>query len=317
MGNAEVLLEFIDSLGSSLDCQQIMKNAAAFFVQKLRLSNCSLVLGDKKVQHIADKKYDALEDEVAKQIQETKSAMFIEDIEKDFLVGGHAKEIQGAIAAFPLNVNGKTGTAILYSEENLEPKAELAASLSERLAKALSNANLFSEAQHCAITDMLTGLYNKAYFTEALKNEIAKAERFKRPTSLIIFDFDNFKEYNDTKGHPEGDLLLEETGKILREGTKQSDIASRYGGEEFAIILPETMPEQAKDVAERLRKQIEEKFNMETTVSLGICGCLNSSVSPKIMLSEADKALYRAKALGKNRTISRIIVDKALGVVEA
>jgi diguanylate cyclase (GGDEF)-like protein len=311
-----IVLELVDSIGASLDSSQVMKLAATFFVQKLRLSNCSIIANGKKASYFADKKYDALDEAVAKQIAETRAPILVSGLKDDFMFGKFAGELSGCFAAFPINMNGSTGAVILYSEQRLEPQAEVATALVARLSKALSASHLFTQAQQCAVSDLLTGLYNKAYFTEALKNEIAQAARFRRPTSLIMFDFDNFKQFNDTKGHPAGDKLLKDTGAIVRENTRPSDICCRYGGEEFTIILPETMPEQAKEVADRLRKVVEDRFNLDTTISLGICGCINSSVNHERMVSEADKALYRAKQVGKNTVMMRIIVDKNLGVVE-
>ncbi len=313
-----VVLELMDSIGACLDSSQIMKLAATFFVQKLRLSNCSIVANGMKESHFSDKKFEAMDEAVAKQIASTKAPIFVSAIRDDFMFSKFAgSELSGCLAAFPLNMNGSTGAVILYSEQRLEFQGELAIALSLRLAKTLSAAHLFTQAQQCAVSDLLTGLYNKAYFTEALKNEIAQASRFKRPTSLIMFDFDNFKQFNDTKGHPAGDKLLKDIGAITRENVRPSDICCRYGGEEFTIILPETMPEQAKEIAERLRKIVEDRFNLETTISLGICGCINSSLNHEKMISEADKALYRAKQVGKNTVMMRVVVDKNLGVVEA
>jgi len=311
-----IVLELVDSIGACLDSSQIMKLAATFFVQKLRLSNCSIIANGMKGSHFSDNKFEAMDDAVIKQIAATKAPIFVSAIKDDFMFSKFAGELSGCLAAFPLNINGSAGAVILYSEQRLESQGELAAALAIRLAKTLSAAHLFTQAQQCAVSDLLTGLYNKAYFTEALKNEIAQAVRFKRPTSLIMFDFDNFKQFNDTKGHPAGDKLLKDIGAITRENVRPSDICCRYGGEEFTIILPETMPEQAKEIAERLRKIVEDRFNLETTISLGICGCINSSVNHEKMISEADKALYRAKQVGKNTVMMRVIVDKNLGVVE-
>jgi diguanylate cyclase (GGDEF)-like protein len=129
-----------------------------------------------------------------------------------------------------------------------------------------------------------------------------------------MFDFDNFKELNDTQGHVEGDKLLQQLGELLRASIRAIDIPARYGGEEFTIILPETQHDHAHSFAERLRETVQDKF--PTTISIGIATCLNASVSPETLLKEADKALYVAKRNGKNQTRSFLIIDKALGVID-
>jgi len=186
--------------------------------------------------------------------------------------------------------------------------------LLEKLSIALGRAQRFQDVQHSAMTDALTGLYNKAYFLEALKNEVARSQRSQRPISLLLFDLDNFKEYNDSYGHPKGDELLKQLGEVIRANARTLDIASRYGGEEFAIILPETGHDAAFAIAERLRKAVQD--TCPTTVSIGVCTCVNASASPETLLNEADKALYVAKRNGKNQTRNFLIIDKALGVID-
>jgi diguanylate cyclase (GGDEF)-like protein len=186
--------------------------------------------------------------------------------------------------------------------------------LLEKLSVALGRAHRFQSAQYSAMTDALTGLYNKAYFLESLKNEIARSARSQRPISLVMFDFDNFKELNDTQGHVEGDRLLQQIGELLRASIRAIDIPARYGGEEFVIILPETAHDHAYSFAERLRATVQDKF--PTTISIGIATCLNASVSPETLLNEADKALYVSKRNGKNQTRNFLIIDKALGVID-
>jgi len=160
----------------------------------------------------------------------------------------------------------------------------------------------------------LTGLYNKAYFLEALKNEVARSQRSQRPISLLLFDLDNFKEYNDSYGHPKGDELLKQLGEVIRSTARSLDTSARYGGEEFAIILPETGHDAAFAIAERLRKTVQD--SCPTTISAGVCTCVNSSASPETLLNESDKALYVAKRNGKNQTRNFLIIDKALGVID-
>jgi diguanylate cyclase (GGDEF)-like protein len=160
-----------------------------------------------------------------------------------------------------------------------------------------------------AIRDGLTGLYNHRYFQEALTVEVLRCNRHERGFSLIFFDVDNFKIYNDTNGHPAGDVALKSIGQLIGSRLRGSDILCRYGGEEFAIILPETSKEITCQIAETLRKQIEESaFEGEKTqpggnltISLGIATYSQDGQDGSTLMETVDKRLYKAKADGRNR----------------
>jgi len=143
-----------------------------------------------------------------------------------------------------------------------------------------------------------------------------KGKRNQKPLSLVMFDFDNFKELNDTHGHIEGDRILKEIGRLLKEQIRSMDIPCRYGGEEFTVILPETAQDDAFSIAERLRKSVEDAFSGLTTVSLGVITCMNSSIDANTMIKQADAALYKAKSLGKNRTVNFVVIDKSIAPID-
>lgn len=153
-----------------------------------------------------------------------------------------------------------------------------------------------------SLTDKLTNLYNYGYFTKRIAEEIARANRYKRPVALIMIDIDHFKNYNDTYGHQKGNQVLIKLSQLITENKRQSDVAFRYGGEEFCIILPETGAE-ALELAERLRQKVlEEELpgNVRITISAGIS--YNPYYDESIGLVErADRALYEAKETGRNR----------------
>lgn len=157
------------------------------------------------------------------------------------------------------------------------------------------------EMANMAVTDELTKLYNVRYFRQRLTTEIAKA--FKSTLSLLIIDVDYFKIYNDLFGHPQGDVVLTEIGKMLKESFRESDIVSRYGGEEFTVILPGMDKEKAKDVAERIRLKIKEhEFYGEEqlpggdlTVTIGIAAVPDDAQTAEELIKIADDALYKGK----------------------
>lgn len=158
-------------------------------------------------------------------------------------------------------------------------------------------------------TDGLTGILNRKTWETELEEEFLRFARHHHSTSLIMFDIDHFKAVNDNYGHPAGDEVIRQTARVLRSNLREIDIAGRYGGEEFAVVLVNTNAAGAKTVAERIRQQIEktcvtyEGQDIAFTISLGIAE-LNSSMSDKTHWIEcADKALYQAKDSGRNNSV--------------
>ncbi|ELB2282003.1 GGDEF domain-containing protein [Vibrio alginolyticus] len=156
--------------------------------------------------------------------------------------------------------------------------------------------------------DGLTGLFNRAYWEQSLKDEFAHLKVIDGPCSLVIFDIDHFKKVNDTYGHPTGDEVIRRTSALLRKTARSSDICGRFGGEEFTVLLPHTNQEQACYFAERLRKRIEqeivkvEDFLINYTISIGVCEYKPYFETHTQWLKSADAALYRAKENGRNQT---------------
>lgn len=166
-----------------------------------------------------------------------------------------------------------------------------------------------------ACRDALTGLYNHQYFQDYLKAEIKRCQRTKRLFSLLFFDLDHFKCYNDTHGHQKGDRLLSQLAEILHDCVRESDIVARYGGEEFVIILPDTNKEGGQIVAEKIRIQIENyPFSGcesqplgKVTTSIGIASYPEDGLDRSTIIRNADVAMYRAKNRGRNRVCSTAI----------
>ena len=167
------------------------------------------------------------------------------------------------------------------------------------------------ELQKLAVTDSLTGLFNRRHFFEIAEKEFAKSARYRRPLSVILFDIDFFKDINDTYGHIVGDQTLIQIGRTLHEMGRQTDIAARYGGEEFVILLTETNSEDAEIVAERLKRLMAGSFiqdgenKVHFTASFGVTGMSENAPSESLdrLISQADQALYEAKRTGRNRVV--------------
>jgi len=169
----------------------------------------------------------------------------------------------------------------------------------------------FEQTERSAVTDALTGLYNRRLFVEALEREVRRSRRYHLPLSIVMLDLDGFKQVNDAYGHLFGDLVLERVARLLRRAVREADIACRYGGEEFAVILPETDRLGAHSVTERIRRRVQGAFaergvggrRLPLTISGGISSYPEDGSDPEALVGRADATLYQAKAAGKNRVM--------------
>ncbi|MEQ9366559.1 MAG: GGDEF domain-containing protein [Leptospirales bacterium] len=173
----------------------------------------------------------------------------------------------------------------------------------------------FDEVVRTSLQDELTGLYNRRYLDRCLLQEFRRAERHKHPVTIVIFDIDNFKTYNDAFGHPAGDEVMRTIGALMSATFREEDQACRYGGEEFVVILPETKAADALRVAERFMLAVREtRFpHRAITVSGGVADYPASGGDPGGVFLAADQALYQAKHAGKDR----LMTAKAVGNTEA
>jgi two-component system, cell cycle response regulator len=165
------------------------------------------------------------------------------------------------------------------------------------------------EIYQLTISDGLTQVHNKRYFLEFLEREMGRCHRYTRALSLIIFDIDHFKAINDTNGHLAGDYVLRELAHVVKPRIRREECLARYGGEEFAIVQPEAGPENARKLAEKVRKLIEDhRFTFEgkdihVTISVGVGDLTNDMTEPLQFIKVADQNLYKAKKSGRNRVV--------------
>jgi diguanylate cyclase (GGDEF)-like protein len=189
---------------------------------------------------------------------------------------------------------------------------ELFEYLTNQAAISIENVDLHETIQRQAVTDELTGLFNHRRFQEVMTAEVERTRRFGQELGLIMLDIDNFKRVNDTYGHLQGDLVLREVARALRESSREIDEPARYGGEEMAVALPQTGLEGAYEFAERVRHRIERlqidlldgDGTLRVTASFGAASLPHSAkIDKDALVAAADAALYRAKRSGKNRTV--------------
>lgn len=224
--------------------------------------------------------------------------------------------------SYPIITGGrKVGVINMTDKSSGEPYNErdlhLLESMAPQMALALDRAGWHQKAtqfQLLSITDPLTGLLNRRYLEERLGEEFERSKRHRFPMSFLMIDIDNFKEYNDRNGHQAGDLALEITAQCLKSALRSADVASRYGGEEFSILLPQTSATEALVIAERIRSRVEKSSyphgesqpGGSITVSIGISAFGPKLETPSSIIGAADHALYVAKSRGKNCVVSYV-----------
>jgi diguanylate cyclase (GGDEF)-like protein len=163
------------------------------------------------------------------------------------------------------------------------------------------------ELELAARTDPLTGLANRRHFSQELEHELERCRRDGRPLTVIVCDLDHFKDVNDSYGHMAGDRVLRLVADVLAEHSRAIDLPARFGGEEFAIILPDTDLDAGEVAAERLRREIEHRSALAgppVTLSLGVACTQQVGLAQDALYRAADRALYAAKDTGRNRTVS-------------
>lgn len=320
---AETLRQAVTGLVSSLNTEEVLEG----ILIQLEIvvpydSACVLMRIEERLHVVAGRGFPGLydlpgnEDLAAdelfyKQIERTTAPMIIANTatRSDFHTYGDQDRVQSWMTV-PLRIRGEVfGCLNLDSHTKNsfhESDAASAQAFADHAAVAIDNARLFGEVQRLAITDELTGIANRRQLFELGKREVVRARRFGRPLSAMMFDVDNFKEINDRYGHAIGDQVLR---VIIQRGSKsirEIDIFGRYGGDEFAIILPETNLSTAVNVAERLLKSVEavtvttDRGAITVTISIGISSFDEKTVDLAQLLDSADAGMIYAKQIGKN-----------------
>jgi two-component system cell cycle response regulator len=225
--------------------------------------------------------------------------------------GGTVVRGLAALKIFPLKAGDRVvGTLVCGSRDAgalPEPAQKELAMLALQAAEAVVRTRLYEQAERLATTDGLTGLLNRRMFSAQLHGRLREAQRYNRPLSLLLLDVDHFKKVNDTYGHPAGDSVLRGIAAVAQKQARETDIVARYGGEEMALILPETDARGAQAIAERIRQAVavmphaSEQGPLRVTVSIGLATWPGPGDDAEALLEAADKALYRAKQGGRNR----------------
>lgn len=328
----EQILEFEEAIGSIKEFNELVECVIDRLTKVLDAQKCSLMLLDaeKKFLKVAGAKgisdlivknaRIALGEPIAGAVAGDGQPLLVKNIEYD-------KKYQRAnrptyfgrsfmIAPMKLddkvvgviNISDKTirkglnkGSRLNYEETFTETDLRILCAVARDVSVALENIELFKELHSLAITDPLVHIYNYRQFSKSLEYEIKRSKRTESALCVIMIDVDNFKAYNDTFGHPEGDNLLRQLGQTFQKQLREVDIVCRYAGDEFTIILPDTKVEGARRAAEKIKKAVEDfAFLKPVTLSIGIAA-YRKELSQHELIVNVDKALYRAKKEGKSR----------------
>jgi len=333
------LYDYIQKLESNMDVDKILGHLLSTLVSTIPNDMISVTLNNPETnestikatnienEYLINKTFSNTNSLIGLVNQSDKSISFVDisdrskfrtvfDREIDFTI--NVKNLKATII-FPIVSQDETdgseievlGTVFISSKRKIEFNEEqknLVTLLIQQAAKAITYSKNLKRINELAIKDGLSGLYNHRHFKEMLSNFVARALRYSEDLSVVLFDVDNFKMINDKHGHQAGDVIISEVGIIVADSIREIDVAARYGGDEFAIVLPKTNEMGATILTKKLVKKIEsskilnsDKINI--TFSIGISSFPKNSMTQNGLIEKADLALYEAKNRGKNQTI--------------
>ncbi len=323
--NEKVKLEEILGFDERVTSIRNLDRLVDFVVDKasaiLQADKCSLMLFDETVGELCIKSAKGLEtdvitqtrlklgDSIAGRVAKEGEGMLVKNIEYDkrFERANSPSYRTRSFMSVPIKFNDRLIGVVNISEKNTghepfnETDLKVLSAIVRQAAAAIENAKLYRELEYLSVTDPLTNLWNYRCFINSVDEEIQRCKRFANTFSLLMIDADNFKSYNDSYGHLEGDLLLKELGKIFTGNLRAIDKVCRYGGDEFVVLLPNTGIGQARIAAEKLRVAVDKyAFKQKMTVSIGVAE-YRANLSRFELIMRADRCLYQAKTQGRNR----------------
>lgn len=317
------------AITSTLDLKEILNIVMEKISDLLQPKNWSLLLIDEEKNELyfeivvgegADKVKNIrlkIGEGIAGWVAREGEALLVPDVNKDPRFSKKADESSKfttkSIIAVPLKSRGKCLGVIelinkMFGDGGFKEEDLLVlTTLADYTAIAIENAKFFQKIQELTVTDDLTKLYNSRYLFRFLDYEVERAKRYKTDIAMIFLDLDKFKDVNDTYGHLNGSKLLTEIAKLIAGGLRKLDVACRYGGDEFVIVMPQTSKKQAYNIAEKLRVNIHENLflkedglNLRMAASFGVASMPEDAKTASELIQLADKAMYGAKNKSRN-----------------
>ena len=319
----EMIYENSRILASILDRDSVIREVMRILGQVLRFSSFGIIFRDRREHFVYRarsinsevrfqlKAIDVDRMPLVKKVCEMDEPIRVKDIRGRHNFDPLSPDTR-SVMVVPMNSHGRVN-GVLTVESNVvdqfrERDLQMLSIVGRSAALALENAELHKRTEELTIIDELTGAYNYRYFVRKLQEEKRRAMRYDLPLSLIMVDIDWFKKLNDTYGHEAGNEVLRSLARTIAQCIRDVDIFVRYGGEEFAVILPQTLRREAMILAERIRTQVEETRietraagQLRITVSVGVSSFPENGRPEEELVSIADQALYRAKGEGRNQ----------------
>ncbi len=322
-------LEHLLSIEEGLNSISHIDRLIDFIVQKtslvLQAQRCSLMFLDENTQELCIKGHCGLGEEIVRQsriklgspiaglVAEDGKPILVTDIERDYRFARKSKKyyLGKSFICVPIQLKkrmmGVINVADKHSQEGDVFTAfdlKILSMIARQVATSIEVAKLYREINYLNILDPITNLFNYRYFVKSLDQEISRLQRYSGSLCLLLIDIDDFKAYNDLFGYREGNALLKQIGQVLNENFRDADIACRYAGDEFAIILPETRVDEAQTVVEKINRIVGDlSLQKKITFSAGIAKYA-AGMHRYDLIMKAEAALFDAKREGKNRVLS-------------
>lgn len=326
VGELQILYDLARTIASTLDLEEVLERIAQVVPQKLNVPKFSIMLlnGEGLLEVLkawpanvgSEGLTFAIDEGICGRAAASRKSEYVPDLEADTLFkvrGGEGAKGRGCLLAVPM-VHGGEFLGVLNFER--PQKADFSAdeiefftAVADQAAMAVQNARLHEQTVALSVTDPLTGIPNRRHLFQQLDAEIVRANRFGTQLSFLMIDIDHFKHLNDTAGHSAGDDVLKQVSAILRRTVRKVDTVARYGGEEFVVLLPQVARAEALEVAEKLRKNVEEapleaartQPGGKVTISVGVANLPGDATERTKLVDSADSALYASKRGGRNR----------------
>ena len=317
VGQMRALHEVSNAIFRSLRMDEMLKSVAQSLIQQLGFDRVRIYLINKEGDSLesvltVDQRQQAAAEKVSFPLKRGVHPMV--DLILGRAVDDTLEKFQRTILYIPMRTRDESMGILmvdnlLSQQEIPQEQMPILNAIAGQLGMAIKNSRLFQGVEELSITDGLTGLYLLRYFKQRLKEEFFRAERTHGQLSLMILDIDHFKRFNDTYGHPSGDTILSTVAERVLANARKVDITARYGGDEFVIILPDTSPDEAMLLADRLHQALSKEpvtlannVVVNLTVSIGVATYPTHASSIEEIIRRADEALYWIKSHGRNRT---------------
>lgn len=326
VGELQILYDLARTIASTLDLEEVLERIAQVVPQKLNVPKFSIMLlnGEGLLEVLkawpanvgSEGLTFAIDEGICGRAAASRKSEYVPDLEADTLFkvrGGEGAKGRGCLLAVPM-VHGGEFLGVLNFERPQKAdfsvdEIEFFTAVADQAAMAVQNARLHEQTVALSVTDPLTGIPNRRHLFQQLDAEIIRANRFGTQLSFLMIDIDHFKHLNDTAGHSAGDDVLKQVSAILRRTVRKVDTVARYGGEEFVVLLPQVARAEALEVAEKLRKGVEEapleqaktQPGGKVTISVGVAHLPGDAAERTKLVDSADSALYASKRGGRNR----------------